>query len=172
MRSRTVHTVFTSPLPRIWLRQPFLLACRRDTGQQPAKGRNGGVVSGSILIVDDSAFMRHALRSCIEQSGDWQVCAEAENGKVAVEKVKELHPDVVILDLQMPVMDGLQAAAQISRLAPNTAMLMVTMHNYEQLAKYARAFGIREVLTKSDELADHLLASLKNIHGSSDSLIH
>jgi DNA-binding NarL/FixJ family response regulator len=121
-------------------------------------------VSGTVLIVDDSAFIRHALRSCIEQSADWQVCAEAENGKVAVEKVKELHPDVVILDLQMPVMDGLQAAAQISRLAPDTAMLMVTMHNYEQLSKYARTFGIREVLSKSDRLADHLLASLTNIH--------
>jgi DNA-binding NarL/FixJ family response regulator len=123
-----------------------------------------GSVSGTVLIVDDNAFVRHALRSCIEQSADWQVCAEAENGRVAVEKVTELHPDVVILDLQMPVMDGLQAAAQISRLAPDTAMLMVTMHNYEQLSKYARAFGIREVLSKSDRLADHLLASLNNIH--------
>ena len=64
----------------------------------------------SVLIVDDSALIRHSLRSCLEQDPEWRVCGEAEDGKVAVEKVEELHPDVVILDLQMPVMDGLAAA--------------------------------------------------------------
>jgi hypothetical protein len=63
----------------------------------------------SILIVDDSALIRHSLRSCIEQNGNWEVCGEAENGKIGVGRVKELRPDVVILDLQMPVMDGLEA---------------------------------------------------------------
>ena len=121
-------------------------------------------MSYTILIVDDSAFIRHALRSCIEQTRDWQVCGEAENGKVAVEKVKELHPDVVILDLQMPVMDGLEAAGQINLLAPNTTMLMFTIHNSEQLLKIAPAAGIKEVLSKSDRLAEHLLASLKRLH--------
>jgi two-component system, NarL family, response regulator NreC len=118
----------------------------------------------TVLIVDDSALIRHALRSSVEQSGDWQVCGEAENGKVAVEKVKELHPDVVILDLQMPVMDGLEAAGQINLLAPNTTMLMFTMHNSEQLLRIAPTAGIREVLSKSDRLAEHLLASLKRLH--------
>ncbi len=75
-------------------------------------------MSHTILIVDESALVRHALRSCIEQTRDWEVCGEAENGKVAVEQVRELHPDVVILDLQMPVMDGLEAAGQINQLAP------------------------------------------------------
>ena len=119
---------------------------------------------GTILIVDDSALIRHAFRSCVEQSGDWQVCGEAENGKLAVEKVKELHPDVVILDLQMPVMDGLEAARQIKFLAPNTTMLMVTMHGSEQLQDLGPAVGIREVLSKSDRVAEHLLASLKRLH--------
>jgi DNA-binding NarL/FixJ family response regulator len=117
----------------------------------------------TILIVDDNAVVRHALRSCIEQTQEWQVCGEAENGKVAVEKVQELHPDVVILDLQMPVMDGLEAAGQINRLAPSTTMLMFT-HNSEQLLKIAPTAGIREVLSKSDRLAEHLLASLKRLH--------
>ncbi|MFZ0799225.1 MAG: response regulator [Terriglobales bacterium] len=118
---------------------------------------------GTILIVDDSPLVRHAVRSCIEQTPDWQVCGEAENGKVAVEKVGELHPDVVILDFQMPVMDGLEAAGRINRVAPNTAMLMVTLHTSEQLLRYAPVVGIREVLSKSDELTDHLLASLKRL---------
>ena len=117
-----------------------------------------------ILIVDHSALIRRALRSSIEQTRDWQVCGEAENGKVAVEKVKQLHPDVVILDLQMPVMDGLEVARQINLLAPNTAMLMFTMRNCEQLLKYAPAAGTGDVLSKSDGLAEHLLACLKSLH--------
>jgi DNA-binding NarL/FixJ family response regulator len=78
---------------------------------------------------------------------------------VAVQKVKELHPDVVILDFQMPVMNGIEAARQIALLAPNTAMVMLTMHNVEELSKQARAAGIKDVLSKSD-VVDHLLASL------------
>ena len=118
----------------------------------------------TVLIVDHSARIRHALRSSIEQTRDWQVCGEAENGKVAVEKVEQLHPDVVILDLQVSVMDGLEAAGQINLLAPHTAMLMFTMRNCEQLLKYAPAAATRDVLSKSDGLAEHLLACLKRLH--------
>lgn len=75
-------------------------------------------MSYTVLIVDDNVLIRHALHSSIEQTRDWQVCGEAENGKVAVEKVKQLHPDVVILDLQMPFMNGLEVAGQINSLAP------------------------------------------------------
>src|SRR6201981_1465524 len=64
----------------------------------------------SNIIADDSAPVRRSLRSFIEQNSGWEICGEAENGKVAVEKVKELHPDIVILDFQMPVMNGLEAA--------------------------------------------------------------
>jgi DNA-binding NarL/FixJ family response regulator len=121
-------------------------------------------MSCNVLIVDHSARIRHALRSSIEQTRDWQVCGEAANGKVAVEKVRQMRPDVVILDLQMPFMDGLEIARQINLLAPNTAMLMFTMRNCEQLLKYAPAAGIRDVLSKSDGLAEHLLACLKSLH--------
>jgi len=122
-----------------------------------------GCIPCTVLIVDHSALIRHALRSSIEQTGDWQVCGEAENGKVAVERVKQLHPDVVILDLQMPFMDGLEVARQINLLAPNTAMLMFTMQNCERLLEYAPAAEIRDVLSKSDGLAEHLLACLKSL---------
>jgi len=119
-------------------------------------------LSYSILIVDDSAVIRHSLRSCLEQYPDWRVCGEAEDGRAAVEKVKELHPDGVILDLQMPVMDGLAAARQITVIAPKTAMVMFTMHSDGQLLKAARAVGIQDVVSKSEGVADHLLASLRN----------
>ena len=120
-------------------------------------------MSRTILIVDDSPVIRHTLRSCIEQNSDWKVCGEAENGRVAVEKVKELHPDVVILDLQMPVMNGFEAADRISQVAPHTALLMLTLHTCDQVSQYAHAAGIKDVLSKSDDVMDHLLASLRAV---------
>src|SRR5436305_8430049 len=89
----------------------------------------GVAVFHRILIVDDSAPIRRLLRRCIESHTPWDVCGEAENGKVALEKVNELHPDIVILDFQMPVMDGLEAARNIANVVPKIEMLMFTMHN-------------------------------------------
>jgi len=129
--------------------------------QHPAREFEA-VLSYSVLIVDDSALIRHSLRSCLEQDPEWRVCGEAEDGKIAVEKVKELHPNIVILDLQMPEMDGLAAARQITVVAPKTAMVMFTLHSDGHLLKAARAAGIKDVVSKSEGIADHLLASLRN----------
>jgi DNA-binding NarL/FixJ family response regulator len=142
---------------------PSFLAIDRTTGHgQPLLRASEAVLSCSVLIVDDSAIIRHSLRTCLEQDPEWRVCGEAEDGLVAVEKVKELQPDVVILDLQMPVMDGLAAARHIAAVAPKTAMVMYTMHSDEQLLKAARAAGIKDVVSKSEGIADHLLVSLRN----------
>jgi DNA-binding NarL/FixJ family response regulator len=81
-----------------------------------------------ILIVDDSPPIRNLLRYFIEHSTEWEVCGEAENGLIAVDKVVQLKPDAVILDLSMPVMNGLDAAREISRIAPAVQMVMFTMH--------------------------------------------
>jgi DNA-binding NarL/FixJ family response regulator len=90
------------------------------------------------------------------------VCGQAENGGIAVERVKELYPDIVILDLQMPVVNGLEAARQIPLVAPNTAIVMLTIHSCKQLLNDARVAGIKEVVSKYDRLADYLFAALKN----------
>jgi len=119
----------------------------------------------SILIVDDNAAMRRSIRSCIEQSDEWRICGEAEDGKIAIQKVLELQPDVALLDLQMPVMNGLEAARQIALLAPDTAMVMFTMHSTEQLVKDARAVGIKAVLSKLDPVGERFLISLRNACG-------
>lgn len=131
-------------------------------GQQPAKGMEAAMLP-RILIVDDSSFIRLLVRRCIEANTEWNVCGEAENGKIAVEKVIQLHPDIVILDFQMPVMNGLEAARQITKIAPNTVLLMFTMHKSEQLVQAAKAAGIRDVVSKSDSVAEHLLASLRSM---------
>jgi DNA-binding NarL/FixJ family response regulator len=117
----------------------------------------------TILIVDDNAAIRSLLRQFLEPKPEYQVCGEAENGEVAVNKVKELGPDIVILDLQMPVMDGLAAARQINSLAPQTTILMLTMHASGQLQETARSAGITTVLSKTEAVEQHLLSALQNV---------
>jgi len=120
-------------------------------------------MSHRILIVDDSAIIRHSIRACIEHNTDWEVCGEAENGKVAIEKVRQLHPDVVTLDWQMPIMNGLDAAREITRIAPRATMLMITLHESGQLTSEAHAVGIKEVLSKTDGVSQQLITSLRNV---------
>jgi len=120
----------------------------------------------TVLIVDDSALIRRSVRACIELQTDWEVCGEAENGEIAIAKVKEMSPDVVILDFQMPIMNGLDAARAIVRIAPNTSMLMLTMHACQQLENQARAIGFKAVLSKSDNIAGLLIASLKSAYSA------
>ena len=121
-------------------------------------------MSTTVLIVDDSAEIRRSLRSWFEQRGDWRVCGEAENGAIAVERVKSLSPDVVILDLSMPVMNGLEAARKIGSIAPKTAMVLFTMHSSDHLVKDAQEVGIRDVISKLEGPA-MLLATIESIAG-------
>ena len=116
-----------------------------------------------ILIADDHEVVRRGLCTLLQTHEGWEVCGEAEDGRVAIEKVRQFHPDVVVLDWQMPVMDGLEAAKEIRRLAPSTILLMITLHDSVQLAETAHAAGINQVLSKSDDIAEHLIASLKDV---------
>ena len=81
-----------------------------------------------ILVVDDNAAVRRYLRGVLEQNANWRVCDEARNGQEAVDRVQTIHPDVVVLDFQMPEMNGLEAARVISQLYPKTPILMVTLY--------------------------------------------
>lgn len=96
-------------------------------------------MSRTILLVDDSAVIRRSIRECIERDSGWEVCGESENGKLALEKVIQLWPDVVILDWQMPVMNGIETAKEIMRIAPSTTILMITLHDSAELARNALA---------------------------------
>src|SRR5450755_3340233 len=103
-----------------------------------------------ILVVDDNAAVRHYLRRVLEQQDNWRVCDEARNGKEAVERVSSVQPDLVVIDFQMPEMNGLDAAKIISRLSPKTPILMVTLYLSKQLSEEARKAGVRGACAKTD----------------------
>jgi two-component system chemotaxis response regulator CheY len=114
-----------------------------------------------ILIVDDSASIRNLVRTFIESNTEWQVCGEAENGRVAVEKVFELKPQAVILDLSMPVMNGLDAAREIARIDSKVQMVLFTMHVSDELRRYAETVGIKDVISKSEKIGERLIGTLR-----------
>jgi DNA-binding NarL/FixJ family response regulator len=109
-----------------------------------------GCLPYSILIVDDSPVVRHSLRSSLEQVPDWIVCGEAADGQEAIDKSKQLNPDLIILDFSMPHMDGLAAARELKRTQPKVRLLMFTTFKNENLEKKAIAAGCTGVISKSE----------------------
>jgi len=82
-----------------------------------------------IVLADDHDIVRAGLKSLLAQRPEWTVCGEASNGLEAVSKVVELTPDVVVLDITMPMMSGLEAAVRIRQLAPGTRIVILSMHD-------------------------------------------
>jgi len=104
-----------------------------------------------ILIAEDSPSVKNALRHLLEGAGPWEII-DVDNGAEAVAKAQELKPALIILDLVMPVMDGFQAARQISSLLPNIPILMHTMHWSQQVELEAQKVGVRRVVSKADSM--------------------
>lgn len=102
-----------------------------------------------ILVAEDNPTVRTALRSLLEDAGPFEII-DAENGQDAVAKAQEFKPNLIILDLVMPVMDGLRAARQISQLLPEIPLLMHTMHWSPQVEVEAQKVGVRKVISKSN----------------------
>jgi DNA-binding NarL/FixJ family response regulator len=103
-----------------------------------------------FLLVDDNQVVRQGLRTVLQANPDWEVCGEADNGQAAVELFKELHPNIVILDFRMPGINGVEAARQMSQIAPAVPVLMFTEHASPELEKHAMDAGIRKVVSKID----------------------
>jgi DNA-binding NarL/FixJ family response regulator len=103
-----------------------------------------------ILVADDSPAIRKCLRGLLEHHDGWRVCDEATNGREAVEHFKKTKPDLIVIDLQMPEMNGLDAARQIVHQSPSTPILMVTIHLSRQLSEEARKVGIRGTCGKAN----------------------
>jgi two-component system, NarL family, response regulator LiaR len=101
-----------------------------------------------ILLVDDSPTIRRHLRQLLEPS--WIVCGEASNGEEGIEQCRSLHPDLVILDVVMPVMNGIDAAEKMRQLFPQTPLLMVSAHGLRRLCELARDIGVSGYVLKAD----------------------
>jgi DNA-binding NarL/FixJ family response regulator len=103
-----------------------------------------------ILVADDHEIVRRGLVSLIESHRGWEVCGEAENGRMAVDQAKELKPDIAILDIAMPILNGLDATAEILRDNPQTKVLILTLLDAERVIQAARDAGARGYILKSD----------------------
>ena len=104
----------------------------------------------SILIVDDSAVVRRTLRTCFREETDWEVCGEACNGLEAIEKAGHLKPDLIVLDLSMPGMNGLEAARVLKLARPTIPIVMFTSFKETVLEHQALAAGCSAVIGKSE----------------------
>jgi CheY-like chemotaxis protein len=104
----------------------------------------------NILIADDDAPIRRLLRRVIEEHENWQVCGEAENGREVLAKIGESSPDLVVMDLAMPQMNGLQAAREICKVSPHLPMLLLTVQQVsKELVQEARSAGFHGAVSKS-----------------------
>ena len=118
-----------------------------------------------ILIADDHEAIRRGLRSALTSAG-WQVCGEALDGKEAIRQADALKPDLVVLDISMPNLGGLEAAREILRNSPETKVLIFTMHESRQMRVETQAIGVHGIAVKSAPLSN-LLASIDSILRSS-----
>jgi DNA-binding NarL/FixJ family response regulator len=103
-----------------------------------------------ILIADDHDLMRRGLKALVESHPGWHVCDEAHTGREAVAKTAQTKPDVVILDISMPELNGIEAAKSIRKASPNTEILILSVHYSDQLIRDILQAGVRGYITKSD----------------------
>lgn len=115
-----------------------------------------------ILVADDHELVRRGVRALIDTRPGWEVCGEAATGREAVEQAKRLKPDVVILDVSMPQLNGLEATEQILRAVPKTEVLVLTIHESEQIEREVLAAGAHGYILKSDDGRD-LLAAVESL---------
>ena len=113
-----------------------------------------------ILIVDDNAAIRRSLRTVLESVPDFTICGEAENGKDGVELAERVHPDAIVLDLSMPVMNGLEATRRLKQLMPVVPIIRFT--SFSEVGNEASKAGANKVLSKSGPPSE-LIQSLKTL---------
>jgi DNA-binding NarL/FixJ family response regulator len=111
-----------------------------------------------IFIADDHDLMRRGVKTLLQSHESWEICGEAKTGREAVEKAEELKPDVVILDISMPDLNGVEAARRIRKACPNTEILILSMHYSDQLIREIVDAGVRGYIVKSDSDRDLIMA--------------
>jgi DNA-binding NarL/FixJ family response regulator len=105
-----------------------------------------------IMLVDDNPAIRRALHNVFEFNQDWDVCGEASNGREGIEKAKTLRPDLIVMDVSMPVMNGLEAARVIHDTMPTILVILCSLHTDEALRAEARHAGVRAIVSKTQNI--------------------
>ena len=113
-----------------------------------------------VLIADDHTMVRQGLRSLLENLSDLEVVGEAETGRQAVEQARQLHPDIVLMDVSMPEMDGIEATRQITQEHTCGDIVGLSMHHSDEMAERMHEAGARTYLTK-DKAMDTLVAMVR-----------
>jgi DNA-binding NarL/FixJ family response regulator len=111
-----------------------------------------------LLVADDHEIVRNGVKSLLEAQPGWRVMAEASDGREAVAKVKRLKPDVVVLDIGMPSLNGLEAARQMMKNDPHVKIVILTMHESENLIREVLKVGARGYVSKADAMRDLVTA--------------
>ena len=135
---------------------------RHDRARAVAAREGRRLMSLRILVVDDHAVVRRGVRSLLESHEGWEVCGEATTGRDAVEQSRQLRPDVVVMDLSLPELNGLDATRQILKDAPGIEVLVLTMHHSEELARDVLQAGARGYVMKSDA-DENLIAAVDSL---------
>lgn len=115
-----------------------------------------------ILIADDHEAVRKGVCVILSSRLDIEVCGEAVNGKEAVEKARDLRPDLIILDVTMPVMNGFDAAREIGKILPHIPILILSMHESKQLVEEAKKLGVKGYVTKT-QVGETLLRAVDTL---------
>jgi DNA-binding NarL/FixJ family response regulator len=115
-----------------------------------------------ILVVDDHPSVRRSVRALLESHRGWSICGEASNGREAVDQARRLNPDVVLIDLTMPEVDGLQATEEIMKSNREVQVLILTIHEPATLAEHAARAGAKGVLSKS-AAPETLIAAIESL---------
>ncbi len=107
----------------------------------------------TILIVDDNPLIRRLVGAHIDANPDWRVCGEAADGREGIEKALQLHPDVIVMDLSMPVMNGIDATAALRRLMPGVPVIIFSEYSDVFSEEEAQAVGVAALVSKTDSIA-------------------
>jgi DNA-binding NarL/FixJ family response regulator len=115
-----------------------------------------------ILLVDDHQVVRMGLKNLLHDVEGCEICGEAANGQEGVDRTLQLKPDVVLMDISMPILNGLDATKVLSRVTPQTKIIVLSMHDSAQMAKEARLCGAHAYLTKTCS-AEQLRAAIVDV---------